>query len=114
MYHGLAAFGIGFVSLYGLWVFYLAVMSLQRALQNGTLSQPAKVLGTPVLVIGLILDALCNIVIMTILLLEFPQEWLVTKRLSRHIKKPGWRCQVAYWICSNLLDTFDPSGKHCK
>lgn len=100
--------------LYGLWVFYLAVMNLKRAKDAGTLRPVARVLGYPVLVVGLLIDLAVNVAVFTVLLLELPREALVTSRLKRHIAaRRGWRYQVARWVCAELLDTFDPSGAHC-
>lgn len=102
--------------LWVLWIFYLAVMSLYRAYQADTLSLPAKLLGYPVLAIGAALDAGVNILIMSLVFLERPYEWLVTKRLARHIKTGGgWRRKLASWICSRLLNPFDPDQRgHCR
>lgn len=95
-----------------LWVFYLAVMSLKRAKDAGQLSKTALVFGAPVLWVGYLLDAFVNITLMSIVLLEFPKEILVTDRLIRHSKaESGWRLKVVYWF-QPLLDPYDPSGKH--
>lgn len=104
------------LSLYMLWLFYLAVMALFSAKQKGMLKKPALVLGYPILVIGALLDFAVNATVMSVLMLELPREWLVTKRLSRHIKHgEGWRKYVAQWVCQNLLDTFDPDHRgHCR
>lgn len=104
------------LALYALWLFFLAVMSLLSAKQRGTLSTPALVLGYPILIIGALLDFAVNLIVVSILLLELPHEWLVTKRLARHIKHgEGWRKHVAQWVCRNLLDTFDPDHRgHCR
>ena len=100
------------LALWLLWVFYLAVMSLKRAKDAGQLSKTALVLGAPVLWIGYLLDAFVNITLMTIVLMEFPKEILVTDRLIRHSKATsGWRLKVVYWF-QPLLDPFDPSGRH--
>ncbi len=100
--------------VYALWVFYLAVMALMRARDAGTLSRPALVLGYPILALGYLLDFLVNFFILTWILLEVPRELVVTARLSRHrTNGPGWRYNVCTWICSNLLDAFDPGGCHC-
>jgi hypothetical protein len=101
--------------IYALWLFYLAVMNLIRARDAGTLSRPAYILGLPILLIGLAIDFLTNMILVTILFLELPREPLVTARLSRHINEStGWRKHLAQWFCKNLLDAFDPSGCHCK
>ena len=103
-------------TLYVLWLFYLAVMSLYRAHHARTLSLPAKLLGYPILAVGALLDSAVNIVIMSLVFFERPYEWLVTKRLARHIKHGGgWRKNLASWICSHLLNPFDPDQRgHCR
>lgn len=98
-----------------LWVLYLAVMCLKRARDVGTLTRVAYILGLPILGIGLLLDFIANTIVLTVLLLELPREWLVTARLSRHIHNDsGWRKKVALWIGVHFLDPYDPSGKHLK
>lgn len=104
---------ISLTSLYMLWVMYLAVMALKRARDSGKLSKPAMVLGYPLLFIGLVLDALVNITLGSVLMLELPREWLVTARLTRHINTgSGWRKKLALWVTATLLDAFDPRGVH--
>lgn len=99
-------------AFYALWIFYLAVMNLSRAQKAGLLSKTALILGTPVLVIGYLLDAFCNIFVMTLVLLELPQELTVTARLKRHHKESdGWRLAVVLWF-EPILDPYDPSGDH--
>ena len=101
-------------TLYVLWILYLAVMNLKRAYDARTISKVALWLGYPVLLIGLALDALVNIFIMTVVFVELPREWLVTTRLKRHIKgDKSWRKSFSYFICHTLLNAFDPSGDHC-
>jgi hypothetical protein len=103
---------IGLASVYWLWIFYLAVMNLKRAKHALLLHKSAVVLGTPVLIVGYLLDAFANVFVFTVLLLEMPQELTVTARLKRHIKEStDWRSGVASWFIP-LLDPFDPSGKH--
>lgn len=105
-----------FLLTYLLWLFYLAVMALERARDGGTLSKTALVLGIPILCIGYFLDFSANVMVCTPLFLELPKEALVTQRLRRHISEESdsWRKKLAAWLCTNLLDTFDPSGCHCK
>lgn len=95
-----------------LWVFYLAVMSLSRAKKAGTLSKTAYALGLPVLTIGLLLDLLINLLVMSVVLWEIPRELTVTSRLKRHHKaSTGWRLAVVRWF-EPLLDPYDPDGDH--
>ena len=102
----------GFLLLYALWVFFLAVMSLKRAKDAGTLTFWNKVFGYPVLFVGLLLDFLANTLVLTVLLGELPREGTATSRLKRHNKtSTGWRKAVAVWA-EQHLDQFDPSGDH--
>ena len=102
--------GVGL--LWALWLFFLAVMSLKRAKDAGLLTTTAKVFGYPVLFIGLTLDFLANVLVLTVLLIELPREGTVTSRLKRHNREStGWRKAVAAWA-EPLLDPFDPSGDH--
>ncbi len=101
--------------MYALWLFYLAVMCLQRARDAGTMSKTAYRFGLPILVIGYGLDVFVNVFVLSWLMLEIPREYTVTSRLSRHKRgSPGWRQSFSAWVCVNLLDAFDPSGCHCK
>lgn len=109
-------FAYTLISIYVLWLFYLAVMALYSAKEKGALTKPALVLGYPILIIGALLDVAVNVTVLSVLMLEAPREWLVTKRLARHIKQgQGWRKSIAQWVCQNLLDTFDPDHRgHCR
>ena len=103
---------VGLLSIYELWIYYLAVMGLKRARDAGLLSRTALILGTPVLITGLLLDAFANVLVMSVLLLELPRELTVTSRLQRHIRiSQGWRLRLAQWFIP-LLDPYDPSGRH--
>lgn len=104
-----------FSVVYVLWVLYLAIMVLATARDAGRLPKWALWFGYPLLGAGYALDFLANIFILTWLLAEVPREFLVTARLSRHIKaESGYRKAVATWICKNLLDFADPNGCHCR
>ena len=97
---------------YLLWILFLAVMNLSRAKKAGQLSKTALILGTPVLIGGYIVDAIVNIFVMSIVLLELPQELTVSARLKRHHKEStNWRLAVILWF-EPLLDPYDPSGDH--
>lgn len=97
---------------YALFVFYAAVMNIKRVRDAGKLTTMGKVLGYPTLVIGLVLDLLCNVFVMTIIMLELPKELTVTSRLKRHnANSTGWRLAVVKFL-EPVLDPIDPSGDH--
>jgi hypothetical protein len=103
---------VGLAATYLLWIFYLAVMNLKRAKESGLLNKTSTVLGTPVLIIGYLLDAFVNAFVMTFLFWEIPKELTVTSRLKRHILfGQGRRLRLASWFIP-ILDPFDPSGFH--
>lgn len=98
-----------------LWLFYLAVMSLARARDAGTISIVAYRLGMPILYTGLALDFATNVLFASALFLELPREWTVSARLTRLAALGfGWRCQLARWIGTNLLNDFDARGPHIR
>lgn len=97
-----------------LWALYVCVMALKRERdKSGGLSGPARFYGYQALLFGLVLDVGCNVVIFTAIFLEPPRELTVTSRLGRHINEGGWRGKMARWLCSKMLDPFDPEGSHC-
>jgi hypothetical protein len=102
-----------YLSLLAFYTLYLAIMALYRGYLAKTLSLESKILGYPILAIGLIVDFVMNITLFSLIFLELPSELLVTDRLKRHIKKPTWRGRLAKWICHSLLSPFDPTGDHC-
>jgi hypothetical protein len=101
-------------SLYALWALYLAAMALDRARRAGALSLPAKVLGYPLALFAFAFDVAVNLTLGTLLLLDRPREWTLSERLTRLGNGPaGWRRGLARFVCTRLLDTFDPTGRHC-
>lgn len=101
------------LAIYALWVYFLACMALERARNEGRLSKPALALGLCVLWPGYLLDVAVNVTVCTVVFLELPREWTVSTRVSRLEEGDGYRKAVAVWVCQNLLNPFDPSGKHC-
>lgn len=100
------------LSIYLLWVFYLAVMNLHRVHKTTGLSKMTYTFGVPVLAVGLLLDVLVNIIVCSIVFFDIPRELTVTDRLQRYVAKDGWRKKIAEYIAKHFLDVFDPSGKH--
>lgn len=102
------------LAMYALWIFYAAVMCLKHAKIKGLLNKPLTILGTPVLAVGYVLDALLNITVMTVICLEIPQELTISARLKRYnndLSEWWWRRKVAA-IFEPILDPLDPSGNH--
>lgn len=98
-----------------LWIIFTAVMGLVSARDRypGTLPWPIRVLGYPLLFVGLVADFLVNVLICPVLFLELPREWTVSSRLWRlSNSSPSWRQRTALWLRVNLLDPIDPSGTH--
>lgn len=92
------------------WLFYLAIMHLAKVRHQ--LHPVAKAHAYGLLAIGLVLDAVLNAVVATVVFSDLPQEWLLTQRLKRYkTGRPGWRRNAAWWICEHLLNQFDEG--HC-
>ena len=105
------------VALYALWIYYLAVMNLKRAIDAGQAPAPMKWLGyTIVLPPAVLLDWLVNVAL-SLPMLDAPAWWgeLVTGRLKRYAYEPEyhgtWRQRFAFAFAL-ILDAADPSGKH--
>lgn len=100
--------------VYATWVLYCAIMALWKAKREGTLTLPMKVLGYPLLGVGLLFDV-ASMLIFSVLLWHWPREFLLTQKLQRIQREEptGWRNRAAKWVCSNLLNAVDPTGHHC-
>jgi hypothetical protein len=112
----LIALGWALAYLYGFWLLYVLIMGFYRAWLAKRLTRVALVLASLALMAGYLVDLLTNWTLATLLFWQWPQtaRELVTDRLSRYISTPaGWRSAHATWICTNLLDYFDPNGVHC-
>ena len=101
--------------LLAFWYVYILVMGIYRAHLAKRLHGAVLALCMPAVVLGYLMDVLANLTIATLVFLEPPREWLVTKRLQRHIAAGArsWRGRIATVVCDNLLDVFDPTGNHC-
>lgn len=97
-------------------VFYVAVMHFKQVRDSGvldTLNWTSKLVAYSTLYIGLVLDMLLNIFVMTVVFLELPKELLTTGRIRRHkFGSRGWRKRLAIWFCRNYLTPFDK--RHCE
>ncbi|MFA6213534.1 MAG: hypothetical protein WC714_29120 [Candidatus Obscuribacterales bacterium] len=95
------------------FVFLCAVLKLRDARDAGALRDaPRIVLGMAytTLFIGLLMDVILNI-LLSVVLLELPQEWLTTDRMIR-LKHGGndWQRACARWMCKQLNALDD---NHC-
>ncbi len=94
------------------WVLYLAIMNLSghRDSLRGFARFNAYCVVLP---IGYLFDGALNLIVCGIFLRR-PRDWLLTGTLKRYLNTDnGWRCAVAAWVCTNLLNPFDPKGTHC-
>jgi hypothetical protein len=107
---------LGLAYLYFFWLAYILVMGMYRAYLAKRLTGPLLWSTAPIIAVGLILDVSAQWTVATVIFFDLPanREFLVTSRLVRYKQDSGgWRKQVSTWICSRLLDPFDPSGTHC-
>lgn len=112
------AAGLGGYALFYVvtWIFYLAVMSLDRQDKTGVIAKPARYTGYGVLAVGLVLDFLGNVGL-SVILWELPKETTITSRITRLIESPNStaspkRRAIALWIRTTWLDGFDRRGIH--
>lgn len=110
----LAMLAIGMLALlYATYLHFAAVMNLMRVREANELTVAAKVLGYPMLYIGLVLDFLFNITWGSLLFLELPKELLFSGRVTRLVATDKeWRGRLALWARQQLLDNVDPHGVH--
>ena len=96
-----------------LFVFFLACMALQSALDRKTLTPWGLRVGYTVLVVGYVLDFTVQITLASVLFLELPKEITVSSRVKRLITTDaGWRGDLAAWLRDHLLMPFDATGGH--
>lgn len=100
---------------YVLWVLFVAVMAFKAAWPR--LHPLMKALALPVAVVAVLLDIVFN-ALMSLPLLELPQEWTFSQRMSRYlawsaVRPRAWKVRLARWVCHNVLDPFEVGG-HCR
>lgn len=94
------------------WLLYIEVMAALRVWNN--LHWVLKTHLLPLGAVFIVLDVVVNITIGSLLFLELPRWWTLSERLNHHaLRAHGWRTFMAQWICSRLLNPFDPDGHHC-
>lgn len=109
--------------LWVFWVLYVATMAVYRLHLAGQLKQRTTsrfTLGMcySLVAIALLVDWIAQYTVATVFFLDWPErgERLVTDRLQRYVSQPwrDWRSDRAHYVCTHLLDLFDPTGDHCK
>lgn len=110
----LHAAGMLVLWVWGFWALYVLIMGFYRAKLDGRLTGMVLWLAFPWYALGWAVDLVSNLTLATVLFADLPREALVTARLKRYMAgEPGWRKRFAGWVCANLLDLFDPQGRHC-
>lgn len=119
---GWCAISLGLIFI--TWIFFLAIMRLREMRDAGKLAWKVSpilcVSAYLALAIGLVLDALVNWIICTVVLFEFPKEVLTTTRLNRwyHSTDTSWytRNVRMWWVRFGqiMLDAADTDGQHIK
>jgi hypothetical protein len=111
----LTTVSIFLLSLWALWVFYIAMMNIKRSyILHGDVPWQAKLLVIPTTVVFNIIEFFCNIVLCTIIFLDFPREITVSSRLRRYNSNPNcpkWRLCIVHFV-KPMIDSFDPEGPH--
>jgi hypothetical protein len=101
--------------LYVFWLLFVAAMNIYRVQLAHGLTTTIRVFAAPVVLAAYLVDVIANIFIASVVFAELPREWLVTSRLHRYMTtRTDWRFKASKWLCSQLLDPLDPTGKHCE
>lgn len=110
------------VLMYLTFVHFAAVMRIRELRDSGKISPRGTPLlwwtGMMVLAIGLTLDFLLNVWTASVVMLEFPREWLTSNRLDRwlHSSQTDWWTRVVrkrfVLMGQMLLDPVDTDGVH--
>lgn len=96
-----------------LWVFFLAVMNLKQTLDEGRLTGFPLLMGYLTYGAGLVIDFVVQVGPASLLWLELPREWTVSRRVSRLCREGhGYRYNLAFWFQQHMLAPFDRSGGH--
>ena len=95
------------------FVFFVAIITMRNMRDNiYKLHWSVRWICYLILFIGLILDTAMNWIMLTVVFVEFPKEFLSTARVVRiKYDDTGWRQSVAIFFCKNFLTPFDEN--HC-
>lgn len=95
------------------WVFYVAVMGFKDKL--AVMSPVARFHAYAALFLfGYPLDVIANVIVSALAFQRLPKHWLLTGTLKYWIAADDERrAKWAGYLCRDLLNPFDPSGRHC-
>ena len=97
------------------YTLYIAAINIVEGWDGIPLWLKCLVWPIPLVMVGCF-DIPFQIVPATILFWDLPQEWTLTTRLARY-RSPatasGIRKDVANAVCTQALNPFDPTRKHC-
>jgi hypothetical protein len=82
-------------AFYLLWTLFLAYASVNLAYTKKIAPKYVIWLSAPILVAGLCVDVAINVILMTIIMAEFPKEYTVSTRIHRHRSSTGYRKFIA-------------------
>lgn len=114
LFIGIAGYiGLTLLVFWFTFVFFCAVMKLRIVRDSGYLKDApliVKSFSYITLFIGLLCDFIFN-VLLSVVFIEPPQEWLTTQRVIR-LKQYGntWQKACANWLCQQLGNLDE---KHC-
>jgi hypothetical protein len=109
---GVVMFVLG--TLWALWVLYIAMMNIKRVAATEPMPVRVKLLVYPTMAVFEVVEFIANVVILTVLFVDWPKEIRVSDRLRRYWRNPyryGWRLYVVRFL-KPMLDPFDPAGTH--
>lgn len=102
------------LTLWALWVLYIAMMNIKRVAATQPMPIRVKLLVYPTMAVFELIELFANVVILTVLFFDLPKEKHVSDRLRRYWKNPykyGWRLYIVRFL-KPMLDPFDPAGPH--
>jgi hypothetical protein len=102
------------LTLWALWVLYIAMMNIKRVAATQSMPVRVKLLVYPTMAVFEAIEVIANVIILTVLFLDWPRERHVSDRLRRYWRNPyryGWRLHIVKFL-KPMLDPFDPAGPH--
>lgn len=97
-----------------LFLAYIQVMAILRVWNNLHWFIKLNLLLTGIAPAFLLSDIVLNIVVGTILFVQWPRWWTLSERLNFNARyDAGWRGDLAEALCNYVLNPFDPKGHHC-